>query len=125
MNRRELLALVAAGAPAISAGADQGLKATDWPRWRGPNADGVGRGQNLPLQWSRTENVRWSATLPGWGTGSPVVYGDRVFVTSQAQEGEKKSLLTLCFHRRTGEQLWFHDFGLGTDQRTMKSPTLP
>ncbi len=124
MNRRELLALIAAGAPTISAGANEGLKPMDWPRWRGPKADGVGQGQNLPLQWSRTENVRWSATLPGWGTSSPVVYGDRVFVTSQAQQGEKKSLLTLCFHRRTGEQLWLHDFGLGTNQRTHEKSNL-
>jgi hypothetical protein len=52
------------------------------------------------------------------------VYGDRVFVTSQAQEGEEKSLLTLCFHRRTGEKLWFHDFGLGTNQRTHEKSNL-
>src|SRR5262245_34223231 len=62
------------------------LLASDWPRWRGPNADGVADGRRLPLRWSRSENVRWSAKLPGWGTSSPVVHGNKGFVTSQAQE---------------------------------------
>src|SRR3954470_22626823 len=74
---------------------------TDWPQWRGPHASGVGDDRALPTRWSQTDNIAWSATLPGWGTSSPVVYGDRVFVTSQAAEGGKKSLLTLCFDRAT------------------------
>ena len=89
---------------------------TDWPRWRGPNADGVADGRKLPIRWSKTENVRWSAALPGWGTSSPVVYGERVFVTTHVKD--KKSLLTFCFDRRTGKELWRHDFGFGVDQRT-------
>src|SRR2546422_8271663 len=64
--------------------------ATDWPCWRGPKADGVAEGRNLPIRWSKTENVRWSVKLPGWGTSSPVVYGDKVFATSHLKD--KKSL---------------------------------
>src|SRR5712671_6825207 len=92
-------------------------RTADWPRWRGPNADGVADGRGLPTRWSQTENIRWSVKLPGWGTSSPVVYGDRVFVTSQVEEDSKKSLLTLCFRRDTGKELWRHDFGLGINQR--------
>src|SRR5215475_12070728 len=77
---------------------------TDWPRWRGPNADGVADGRNLPTRWSQTENVRWSVTLPGWGTSSPVVYGNRVFVTSEVKQEGKKSLLTLCLDRTNGRE---------------------
>ena len=95
---------------------------TDWPRWRGPNADGVADGRELPTRWSKTENIRWSAPLPGWGTSSPVVYGGRVFVTSHLKD--KKSLLTLCFDRRTGKELWRHDFGFGVDQRTHEKSNL-
>lgn len=91
---------------------------TDWPRWRGPNADGVADGGKLPLRWSRTENIRWSVKLPGWGTSSPVVRGNRVFVTSQTQAGGKQSLLTLCYHRESGKELWRHDFGFGVNQST-------
>lgn len=99
-------------------------EASDWPRWRGPNADGVADGRNLPLRWNQTENVRWSVKLPGWGTSSPVVHGEKVFVTSQVQEGKKKSLLTLCFERKTGKELWRHDFGFGADQRTHEKSNL-
>ena len=67
----------------------------DWPRWRGPNADGIADNRNLPTQWSQSENIRWSVKLPGWGTSSPVVYGSRVFVTSEHNADGKKSLLTL------------------------------
>jgi outer membrane protein assembly factor BamB len=94
----------------------------DWPRWRGPNADGVADGRKLPTRWGKTENIRWSAPLPGWGTSSPVVYGERVFVTSHLKD--KKSLLTLCFDRRTGKELWRHDFGFGADQRTHEKSNL-
>jgi outer membrane protein assembly factor BamB len=90
----------------------------DWPRWRGPNADGVADDRSLPIRWSQIENVRWSVKLPGWGTSSPVVFGKRVFVTSQHEQGTKKSLLTLCFERETGKELWRHDFGFGVNQKT-------
>ena len=105
-------------APAILAGTSQGSEVYDWPRWRGPEADGVAEGKSLATQWSQTENVRWSVALPGWGTSSPVVFGQKLFVTSQVEENGRKSLLTLCFHRDSGKELWRHDFGLGTDQRT-------
>jgi outer membrane protein assembly factor BamB len=97
---------------------------SDWPCWRGPRADGVADGGDLPLRWSQTENILWSAKLPGWGTSSPVVYGDRLFVTSETQDGGKKSLLTLCFDRQTGRELWRHDFGFGVDQRVHEKSNL-
>ena len=89
------------GRPALQRGVRtaNATRTDDWPRWRGPNADGVADGRSLPTQWSLTENVRWSVKLPGWGTSSPVVYGDRLFVTAQVEQGGKKSLLTLCLHR--------------------------
>ena len=96
----------------------------DWPRWRGPRADGVADGQSLPVKWSRNENIRWSVKLPGWGTSSPIVWRDRLFVTTQTEEGGKKSLLTLCLRRDTGRELWRHDFGLGTNQRTHEKSNL-
>ena len=76
----------------------------DWPRWRGPKADGVADNRKLPTQWSPSENIRWSVTLPGWGTSSPVVYGGRVFVTSELNQEGKKSLLTLGIDRAEGDE---------------------
>ena len=98
--------------------------ADDWPRWRGPNADNVADGRNLPLRWSSTENVRWSVKLPGWGTSSPVVYGKQVFVTTQAEADGKKSLLLISLNRDHGRELWRHDFGMGVDQRTHEKSNL-
>lgn len=95
-----------------------------WTQWRGASSSGVADGANLPIHWSETENVRWSVKLPGWGTSSPVVYGDKLFVTSQLEENGKKALLTLCFDRKTGKELWRHDFGLGVNQGTRDKSTL-
>ncbi len=99
-------------------------RARDWPRWRGLNANGVADGRNLAIRWSQTENVRWSVKLPGWGTSSPVIYRDRLFITSQTVQDGKKSLLTLCFDRNTGKELWRHDFGFGVDQPTHEKSNL-
>lgn len=50
-----------------------------WPMWRGPGATGVAASGNPPLTWSETENVRWKVEVPGEGTSSPIVWGDRIF----------------------------------------------
>ncbi len=54
----------------------------DWPQWRGPNGDGTSDSTSLPTTWSTNENVVWKTELPSWSGGTPVVWGDRVFVTS-------------------------------------------
>jgi len=94
------------------------LTTKDWPRWRGPDANSVADGRLLPLRWSQTENIRWSATLPGWGTSSPVVYGGHVYITSQVDTDDGKSRLLLCCDRETGREIWQRDFGAGAQQRT-------
>jgi outer membrane protein assembly factor BamB len=116
------LAIILAAASVLNFLAFAQEPSTDWPRWRGPNADGVADERKLPIRWSQTENIRWSVKLPGWGTSSPVVYGDRVFVTSHLKD--EKSLLTLCFDRKDGKELWRHDFGFGVDQLTHQKSNL-
>lgn len=64
------------------------LHADQWPHWRGPSASGVSHEAPLPVHWSDSENVAWKASLPGVGISSPVVWGNLVFVTSQAGSGE-------------------------------------
>lgn len=80
------------------------LHADNWPMWRGVNGDGTTTESNLPENWSTTENVVWKVALPEAGNSTPVVWGDKVFVT-QAIEKEGKRLL-LCFDKKTGKQLW-------------------
>ncbi|HET7295294.1 MAG TPA: PQQ-binding-like beta-propeller repeat protein [Vicinamibacteria bacterium] len=67
---------------AIAIGLAQVVAAEDWPQWRGPLGNGVSREKGLPLRWTEA-SVSWRATLGGAGVSSPVVLGDRVFVTSQ------------------------------------------
>ncbi|MCO5350231.1 MAG: PQQ-binding-like beta-propeller repeat protein [Bryobacteraceae bacterium] len=97
---------------------------SDWPQWRGPRADGVAPAANPPVSWSRSQNVRWSAALPGWGTSSPVLHGDKLFVTSEIVENGKRALYTLCFDRHTGRELWRHSFPFGVDQRVHQKSNL-
>ena len=58
-----------------------------WGQWRGPLATGVSETANPPVQWSETENIRWKVEIPGRGSSSPIVWGDRVFVTSAVPAG--------------------------------------
>jgi outer membrane protein assembly factor BamB len=64
------------------------LSADHWPHWRGPAASGVSSESKLPARWSDNENVAWKASIRGFGISSPIVWGDLVFVTSQAGRGE-------------------------------------
>jgi outer membrane protein assembly factor BamB len=75
--------------------------ADDWPRFRGPNGTGLVEAGGLPAELSATRNVVWKTALPP-GYSSPVVSGDRVFLT--AHEGEK--LLTVALDRASGKELW-------------------
>ncbi|MCC6142742.1 MAG: hypothetical protein IT368_02935, partial [Candidatus Hydrogenedentes bacterium] len=58
------------------------------PQYRGAASDGLGEGETLPETWSETENVVWKVKVPGWGWSSPIVWGDKIFVTSAVGEKE-------------------------------------
>lgn len=78
--------------------------AEDWPCWRGPRLDGRSAEKGLPTKWSAKDNVAWKTPLPGVGHSSPVVHGDRVFVTSCLLKEQERVLL--CLDRRDGKILW-------------------
>ena len=59
-----------------------------WPQWRGPLANGISRTANPPVEWSEKKNVRWKVEIPGRGSASPVVWGDRVFVLTAIPAGQ-------------------------------------
>jgi outer membrane protein assembly factor BamB len=82
----------------------------DWSRWRGPNNDGMARG-DAPLEWSSTRNVAWKLPIPGRGHSSPVVWGNKLFITTAvpAVAGAARSehsFRLLCIDRNTGKLLW-------------------
>jgi outer membrane protein assembly factor BamB len=103
--------------------------AENWPAWRGPNGAGVSLEKELPIKWSAAENVRWKVKLPSAGNSTPIIWGDRIFIT-QANDvttwppkvpenfaggssagghavAEKRSVM--CFQRADGKLLWQRD----------------
>ena len=93
-----------------------------WPQWRGPLANGVATTANPPLEWSETRNVRWKVEIPGRGSSSPIVWGDRLFlttavpvgVTGDAQHAPRGGLeprgvhrfVVMAIDRTTGRTVW-------------------
>jgi outer membrane protein assembly factor BamB len=76
--------MVAGAAVLLAAGVDDERY---WAQWRGPQATGVSRTANPPTEWSETKNVRWKIEIPGRGSGSPVVWGDKVFLLTAVPAG--------------------------------------
>lgn len=66
----------------------RGAEGGDWPQWRGPLGTGVAPDAAPPVEWAEDRNVRWKAAIPGRGHSSPVVWGDRVFVTTAVETDE-------------------------------------
>lgn len=85
-----ILRPAAVAVAAVVAASSVETRAEDWPQWRGPAGTGVSTEQALPDRWSDTEGVAWKARLRGVGVSSPVVSGDRVFVTSQIGAGVRR-----------------------------------
>ena len=93
-----------------------------WPQWRGPYATGVSRTADPPVEWSETKNIRWKVEIPGRGSGTPVVWGDKVFVLSAVPVGVQEAdahaplggsrtrvphkFVIMALDRKTGEVIW-------------------
>jgi len=109
--------------------------ADDWPGWRGAGGQGRCAEKNLPLHWGPTQNVKWKVALPDTGSSTPVVWGDKVFVTQAGEKtlwppqggnggpakAAKRSLL--CFARADGKLLWRAD--VAYDEIEQTHPTNP
>ena len=101
----------------------------DWPRWRGPNNDGMARG-DAPVEWSDTKNIAWKASIPGRGHSSPIIWGGKIFLTTAvptgkapaadaapqqgrgrgagggAGAGQEHKFVVLALDRQTGKVIW-------------------
>ncbi len=75
-----------------------------WPRLRGPTGQGAAIESHFPLHWSETENIVWKTEVPGRGNGSPIIWDNRLFVTSASEDGQDRWLL--CYDRTSGALLW-------------------
>ncbi|HIA47357.1 MAG TPA: hypothetical protein EYN96_05155, partial [Candidatus Hydrogenedentes bacterium] len=99
--------------------------AENWPEWRGPTSNGLANG-NPPLTWSETKNIKWKVPVPGSASSTPVIWGDKIFVTTSVlagvlppkptgrrKRGEAEPKPTtpykfnlVCLDRNTGKILW-------------------
>ena len=115
-----LVALSALGLPLLLASAGSGADPAPatgerWPGWRGVDGQGIADGAGIPLEWTATKNVLWKTALPGRGHSSPVVLGDRLFLTT-AIEGEVVPGAKAIPHVLEG-QPFVHPDAMGADRR--------
>jgi outer membrane protein assembly factor BamB len=116
-NRLILVSIGAALAVPVLSGPDARAKDPDvrmievtgdgaryWPRWRGPSGQGHSAPGTYTDSWSATEGIAWKTAVPGSGNSSPIVWADRVFLTTAENDGARLSLLS--FRRSDGKQLW-------------------
>ena len=96
--------------------------AENWPQWRGPALNGMSGETNLPIRWSKTENIAWKLPLPAWSGSTPVIWGDRIFL-NVADGGD---LYLWCVDRTRGAALWKQRLGGGNvrmQKQNMSSPS--
>ena len=78
------------------------VAAENWPQWRGPGLNGISNEKDLPVRWTRDENVAWKLPLPSWSGATPIIWGDRIFLNV----AEKEDLSLWCVDRAQGGVLW-------------------
>ncbi|MEX2185984.1 MAG: PQQ-binding-like beta-propeller repeat protein [Pirellulales bacterium] len=98
---RRLLNLCAAIAVAAVLLQARAALAENWPQWRGAKLDGVSNEKGIPVKWSKTEGVLWRLPMPGQGGSTPIVWDDRIFVTS----ADGKDLVLICVGT-DGKEQW-------------------
>ena len=95
-------------------------QAGDWRQFRGSESNGLGDDIAPPTSWSATENIAWKAPLPGRGLSSPIVVGEKVFITCSSGFRQDR-LHVLCFSATDGSKLWERQFS--ATGRTSTYPT--
>lgn len=76
----------------------------NWPRFRGPNGQGISAATGLPTEWSAEKNIAWKTEIPGEGWSSPIVWGERVFVSAATDGGKNCHIIAIDL--KSGEILW-------------------
>ncbi|MGV3773359.1 MAG: PQQ-binding-like beta-propeller repeat protein [Verrucomicrobiales bacterium] len=89
---------------ACALAASQFVSAEDWPWFRGPSRQGASQETGLPLQWNSESNILWKVQIPGEAWSSPIVHGEKVFVTTTLESGVKCHVI--CYEKGSGKELW-------------------
>ena len=90
------------------------LTAADWANWRGPNYNGSTSESDLPAEFGPETGVKWTVELPGPSAATPIVLGDKVFLSSV--NSRQQTLQALCLDRNSGAPLWSRDVGFGVSK---------
>ncbi len=99
----------------VSGGLQKNLNAAEWSRFRGPNGSAISEVQGLPDKWDEKTNLAWKSALPGPGSSSPIVWGDRIYITCYTgygvdfdQPGNRKDLVRhlVCLQLSDGKIVW-------------------
>jgi outer membrane protein assembly factor BamB len=105
-----LLALTVLAGPGATAAAE------NWAQWRGPGGQGVSADTQAPTEWAPDKNIVWKAELPGTGMSSPIVWGDRIYLTAVI-EGDVVPGQRAVKHRQGQEQDWIHPDSVAADRK--------
>ena len=90
--------------------------AGNWPQWRGPDGSGISNEKNLPAEWSPTKNIKWKTAIDGRAHSSPIVWGNRVFLTT-AVEGTVVPGAKAVKHTVEGGKEFLHPDSVGADKK--------
>ncbi len=104
MSARRWFFLAMLPACVLGLGSINSVAGQEWSRFRGPNGQGVGEASNIPAQWTDA-NYTWKTRLPAAGHSSPVLWGDKIFLTC-ADDDETARRMVVCVDAKTGQVLW-------------------
>lgn len=96
-------------------------RAEFWPQWRGPSLNGISSETDLPLHWSKTENIAWTLSLPAWSGSTPIVWADRIFLNV----ADGNDLFLWCVDRTRGTPLWKRRLGGGNNKQRKQNMSTP
>jgi outer membrane protein assembly factor BamB len=94
----------------------------NWPHWRGPSANGLSAESNLPVTWSKTENVTWRLPLPAWSGSTAIIWGETIFL-NVAEEGE--DIFLWAVNRAKGEPIWKKHLSGGNHRERKQNMSSP
>ena len=119
MKRTTLPAIFLGLIALVSGGTGGAGNESNWPQWRGPGGSGISHEANLPEEWTPTKNVQWKTPLPGRGHSSPIIWGNRIFLTAEI-EGEVIPEAKAVTHIRRGQVYAHPDAVAGNRRHTLK-----
>ena len=135
-----IIAASVLGSGVWAARAPEAVTTVNWPQWRGPEGNGISRAVGLPVSWGLEKNIVWKTPLPSWSGGTPIIWQDRIFVTSASApapktesaqappvEGGRRrqgfgggrndpggpSLMLICVNKGDGKVLWERELDQG------------